>query len=306
MDFHILFEEASSHLPYQKQILDHMIFPPLCLKYAFTLYGITKSRCRYPYGISLKALPCYAFLYTFEGCARLCIDSHECLLTNDTTAWFDCSHGFTLEPPKNNQDWDFILIFASGASIPDYYRDFTENASFTIRSQHSPAIAATFRQIYSNAISEQNENFLIFSKLLCDLITYLTLDRAIRNRYGEEPEHIIQIINYIQEHYTEKITLDSLASHFALSKYSLSRSFTYYMNQPLIDYLIDFRVEESKKLLQFTDHSIAEIADETGFSTMNNFIIQFKKRTDLTPTAYRRQNQIYSSKQRLYEHYPSL
>ncbi|MDE6761736.1 MAG: AraC family transcriptional regulator [Lachnospiraceae bacterium] len=306
MDFHILLEEASSHLRYQKQILDNMIFPQLCSKYAFTLYGITKSRCRYPYGISLKALPCYAFLYTFEGCSRLFIDRHEYLLTSDTTAWFDCSCGFTIELPKNNQDWDFILIFASGASLPDYYRDFTENGDITIHSQHSPAIAATFRQIYSNAISGQEGNFLIFPKLLCDLITHLTLDRAIRNRYGEEPEHIIQIINYIQEHYTEKITLDSLASHFALSKYSLSRSFTYYMNQSLIDYLIDFRVDESKKLLQFTDHSIAEIADETGFSTINNFITQFKKRTDLTPTAYRRQNQIYSSKQRLYDYYHSL
>ena len=146
---------------------------------------------------------------------------------------------------------------------------------------------------------------MIFPKLLCDLVTYLTLDRSILNRYGEEPEHIIQIINYIQKHYSEKITLDSLASHFALSKYSLSRSFTYFMNQSLIDYLIDFRVDESKKLLQFTDHSIAEIADETGFSTMNNFISQFKKRTGLTPTAYRRQNQIYSSKQRLHDHYES-
>ena len=68
-----------------------------------------------------------------------------------------------------------------------------------------------------------------------------------------------------------------------------------YMNQSLIDYLIDFRVDESKKLLQFTDHSIAEIADETGFSTINNFIAQFKKRTDLTPTAYRRQNHVTAS-----------
>ncbi|MCI8508080.1 MAG: helix-turn-helix transcriptional regulator [Lachnospiraceae bacterium] len=303
MDFHILLEEASNHLRYQKQLLDHMIFPEPCAKYAFTLHAITKSRFHYPYGISLNSLPCHAFLYTFSGCAKLCTGQHEHALTKDTTAWFDCSHGFTIELPKSNEDWDFILIFASGESLPDYYGDFTENGDITIFSQHSPAIAATFRQIYSNAISGQDGNFLIFPKLLCDLITYLTLDRSIRNRYGEEPEHIIQIINYIREHYTEKITLDSLSSHFALSKYSLSRSFTYYMNQSLIDYLIDFRVDESKKLLQFTDHSIAEIADETGFSTINNFIAQFKKRTDLTPTAYRRQNQIYSSKQRLYDHY---
>mgnify|MGYP006990142838 CR=1 FL=1 len=35
MDFHILLEEASNHLRYQKQLLDHMIFPEPCAKYAF-------------------------------------------------------------------------------------------------------------------------------------------------------------------------------------------------------------------------------------------------------------------------------
>lgn len=303
MNFNLMLNEASRHFRYQDQILEHMIFPEPCSKYAFTVHALTKSRLHFPYGISLKTLPCYAFLYTFDGSAKLYVDNQEYDLTTDITAWFDCSHSFSIEITKTGQDWDFILLFASGESLSDYYADFAQNCDVTIYSRHSPAIAATFRQIYSNAISRQPGNLIIFPKLLCDLMTYLTLDRAIHNQYGEEPEHIIRIIGYIQEHYTEKITLDSLASHFAISKFSLSRDFTAYMNQSVIDYLIDFRVEESKKLLQFTNHSISEIADKTGFSTMNNFITQFKKRTDLTPSAYRRQNQIYSSEQRLSDHF---
>lgn len=303
MDFNILLKEASRHFRYQNQILENMIFPKFCPKYAFTLHAITKSRLHYPYGISFTALPCYAFLYTFEGTAGLRIDNRYYHLTKDISAWFNCSHGFDIEITKTNQDWDFIMIFASGESMRAYHDDFAESSNVTISSQHSPAITAAFRQIYSNAISGQEETSLIFPKLLCDLMTYLTMDRFIHNQYGETPEHIIHIINYIQKHYAEKISLDSLANHFATSKYSLSRDFTAYMHQSLIDYLIDFRIEESKRLLTFSNHSVSEIAEETGFSGMNNFIRQFKKRTDLTPTAYRRQNQIYSSNQRLSEHY---
>lgn len=306
MNFQNLFQDASKHFRYQKHLLEQIIFPDSEADYAFTLHAILKARFHYPNGISLKSLPCYAFLYIFDGTAALHLNDRTLPLTRDTTAWFNCTDGFEMNITKTNQDLDFILVFASGYSLANYYAAFTRDDSNTINSRNSPAIPVTFHQIYSNAISNPDETYIIFPKLLCDLMTSLVLDRLIQLRYGEEPDHIIKIINYIQKHYTERITLDSIASHFAVSKYSLSRDFTSYMNQSLIDYLIDYRIEESKKLLQFTERSISEIASAVGFSTMNNFIQQFKKRTDLTPTTYRRQNQIYSSKQRLSDRYEQI
>lgn len=306
MTFQNLFQDASKHFRYQEHLLEQIIFPDSEAGYAFTMHAILKSRFHYPNGISLKSLPCYAFLYIVDGTAALHIDGSTLPLTKDTTAWFNCTDGFEMNITQTNQDLDFILVFASGCSLPNYHEDFTKDQGITINSKNSPAIPVTFHQIYSNAISNPDETFIIFPKLLCDLMTSLVLDRLIQTRYGEEPDHIIKIINYIQKHYSKRITLDSIARHFAVSKFSLSRDFTSYMNQSLIDYLIDYRIEESKKLLQFTDRSVSEIASATGFATMNNFIQQFKKRTDLTPTTYRRQNQIYSSKQRLSDRYEQI
>lgn len=299
MNVQTLLEQASKHFRYSNRVLECMLYPEADSRYAFSLHAITNTRFHYPYGISLKPLPCYAILYTFDGVAKLRLENRSYTLTKDVTAYFDCACGFDIEITDTARDWDFTLAFISGDSLPYYYADFARENEVTISSQHSPAIASTFGQLYSNAISRQEGSALIFSKLICDLMTYLTLDRSILSEYGETPDHIIQIISYIKEHYMEKITLDSIAAHFAMSKYTLSRDFTACFNQSLIDYLIDFRVDESKKLLEFTSLPISEIATLTGFSTMNNFIQQFKKRTNLTPTAFRRENQIYSSKQRL-------
>lgn len=300
MNFNILFYQASSHFRYQENLLKQMHFPEENTRYAFTLNGIANTSFHYPNGISLNQMPCYAFLYTSSGKAALQYNSQAYSLDADTAAWIDCSKGFQVEITETRQDWRFFLVFASGNSISDYYEDFLTNGGITISAKNSPAISAIFHQLYSNTISQTDCSPLIYSKLLCDLITSLTLDRFIQSRYGEVPEHIIKVIHYIQEHYTEKITLDTIANYFAISKYSLSRDFTTYMNRSLIDYLIDYRIEESKKLLISTNLSVSEISFSTGFTTVNNFLQQFKKRTDLTPSAYRQQNQIYSSTQQLF------
>lgn len=302
MTFYNLFKEASNNSRYQDNILKNMLFPEPCTKYAFSLHALTKSRAHYPYELDLSSLPVHAFLYTFGGSASLYIDKQLYNLEKNIIAWFDCSKGFHIEITTTNQDWDFILLFASGDTLHNYHDIFIQNHDITISTQNSPNISGVLHQIYSNLISMQQSRPVIFSKLLCDLATYLALDRSIQTQFGTAPKQIIQIVSYIKNHYSEKITLDTLSNHFATSKYSLSRDFTNYMNQSLIDYLIDYRIEESKKLLQFTDQTISEIADATGFSSITNFIQQFKKRTDSTPNAYRKQNQIYSSKQALADH----
>lgn len=306
MNFSNQLKNASRNFRYQKLLLEHTIFPQEDSRYPFNLHAITRARFHYPNGISLTELPCYVLLYTITGTVSLLYDNQTFALNAGTTVWFDCSKGFHINITATNRDWDFILLFASGASMPTYHTDFINDNDITISSVHSNNIPSLFEQIYSNTASGSKDSPIICSKLLCDLVTSLVLDRSIHTQYGEKPEYIIRIIHYIETHYQERLTLDSIASHFTLSKYSLSRAFTTYMDQSLIDYLIDFRIKESRKLLQFTDLPISEIATATGFITINNYIHQFKKRTHLTPSNYRSQNQIYSSSQRLSNNYAQI
>ena len=94
--------------------------------------------------------------------------------------------------------------------------------------------------------------------------------------------------DYLDEHFTENITLDVLSKESKMNKYYLVHSFTKNFGCSPISYLNEKRIEESKNLLETTNHSIAAIASMIGFSSQSYFSQSFKKNTFMTPNEYRR------------------
>ena len=61
------------------------------------------------------------------------------------------------------------------------------------------------------------------------------------------------------------------------------------------DYLIDLKISHAKKLLRHTSESIMLIAENSGFESICNFNRAFKKKTQLSPSQYRKKHQKTSS-----------
>ena len=98
-----------------------------------------------------------------------------------------------------------------------------------------------------------------------------------------------QIKRYLDSNYADSITLDQLASLTHMSKYYLVHAFTRYSGLSPINYLNARRIEISKELLVTTDHSIAQIASLTGFSSQSYFAQVFKRESGKTPAQYRKE-----------------
>lgn len=92
---------------------------------------------------------------------------------------------------------------------------------------------------------------------------------------------------YIDSHYQEDLTLDSLAEIAHLNKFYLSHIFSDAYGISPINYLLERRILRSKDLLKNSDFSITQIASVAGFSSPNYFSQAFKKNTGSTPRAYR-------------------
>lgn len=99
-----------------------------------------------------------------------------------------------------------------------------------------------------------------------------------------ECEHIKY---YIDSHYQEQLSLDSLAELSHLNKFYLSHIFSEAYGISPINYLLERRILHSKELLKTSDFSVTQIAHMTGFSSPNYFSQAFKKSTGLTPRRYR-------------------
>ena len=90
-------------------------------------------------------------------------------------------------------------------------------------------------------------------------------------------------------HFKENLTLDQLAGLAHINKYYLSHAFRREFNISPISYLISRRIQESRFLLAETDHSLSQIAQILGFSSLSYFSQSFRRQEGISPMEYRRQ-----------------
>ena len=97
-----------------------------------------------------------------------------------------------------------------------------------------------------------------------------------------------EIVQYIDNNYTEKITLEELAFLFRTNRSTLCKAFRLATGKSLGEYISDKKTEKAKALLTREDKSITQIAERLNFDRVPYFCEFFKRRTGLTPSAYRK------------------
>ncbi len=94
-------------------------------------------------------------------------------------------------------------------------------------------------------------------------------------------------LQYLNEHFTESLSLDDLADHLGVSKYHLSRSFPEKIGCGLSAYLQSLRADHAAQLLASGDVSITQAGFDSGFESTTTFYRVFKQQYGLSPKAYR-------------------
>lgn len=94
---------------------------------------------------------------------------------------------------------------------------------------------------------------------------------------------------YLDEHYTEKLTLDDLAEKFFINKFYLSKIFKEAYGTTVNNYLISKRITRAKQLLRFTDMTVDEVGVTVGMGDANYFSRMFRKVEGISPREYRKQ-----------------
>lgn len=117
-----------------------------------------------------------------------------------------------------------------------------------------------------------------------------------------EPEpdpHILgrRIKDYIDRHYMESITLQSMADALHMSPYYLSHVFKQMSGYSPVQYLLRRRIGEAQTLLITTGYSISQISEMVGYDTQSYFNLQFTKNVGMSPGRFR-QNYIVQAEQK--------
>ena len=114
------------------------------------------------------------------------------------------------------------------------------------------------------------------------------------NKQKEYVQKFNQTLEYIDSHYMEDISLESIADRAGFSKFHFSRLFKQYTDYTFCDYLCYRRIKAAEEFLAMPEFSITDVAMQSGFSSISTFNRLFKQQKGCTPSEYRSKNRSYT------------
>lgn len=99
-----------------------------------------------------------------------------------------------------------------------------------------------------------------------------------------------EMVSYIQQNFTGKISLREFGEQFHLSEKYISRYFKEHFHITLSQYVTYLRLEHAKQLLQDTDIPVTDVAMQSGYQNVSYFIRSFQKAYSVSPLKYRKNN----------------
>lgn len=103
-----------------------------------------------------------------------------------------------------------------------------------------------------------------------------------------DDELFFQIINYIDENYQHRLTLNEIAQNFYLSPSTLSKFFQKKAGKKFLTYVTERRLSIAEQKIKDTKDPIIQIALDTGFPNVSSFNKAFKEKYQDTPAQYRK------------------
>ena len=268
-----------------------------------------------PHTSKREKLQSYLCFMVEDGEGELVYEGKKYELKTGDVVFIDCrkaySHSTGMNP--NAGLWSLRWCHFYGPSMPAIYAKYCERGGLPVIRGADVSVdlargadmgrrddvscgadvsqyVAILTDIYTLASSSDYIRDMRINGKLNDLLTLLMESSWHREAHTNAPKkmEISRVKSFLDEHYEEKLSLESVASHFFIDKHYLARLFKEQYGVTLVTYLQQVRITHAKRMLRFTDKSIEEIGLECGIEELNYFSRVFKKLEGISPSEFRR------------------
>ena len=226
----------------------------------------------------------FELIYTYEGQGTLRYDGKIYHLKPGDGVWIDCLklHEYQTDGPG----WAHSDLHFNGPACRELFREFSSDGYVMFHE----SVTGKYQRLLEDVLSQWHRalpcHALCVSNAIGELLSHLLI-KKISLKPSEDSANIAALADYIQTHYRDHLTLETMAAKVHMSTSHLSHEFRRIYDVSPINYLIYIRIEHAKQLLLLTDLPIYEVAEQAGFSDQNNFIRHFKKLVGTTPRVFR-------------------
>ncbi|EGL20121.1 MULTISPECIES: AraC family transcriptional regulator [unclassified Paenibacillus] len=239
-------------------------------------------------------LPASAYIYGTRGAANLQLDG----VVHRTRQYYllHGAKGMNLEIEAKEEFEFYLLFYKAKLAFTNWrkLRDWLEQRSpFEIQYGFEPDEPRTLF-ILMSSMKRTLKSSGSLGNLQIKGMFYQFVHEVMQHRIAAESDSgqkdlVSMVTQYLHTHYHEVISLDLLARQYKYSPRYLSMKFKQQTGTSPIEYLIQYRINEARKLLSETDETLGVIAEHVGYSDEYYFSRLFKKYTGLSPSRYQAQ-----------------
>lgn len=263
-------------------------------------FEVFRYKDSYPKEVMLHHHDFYEVYFFLSGNVQYNIESRSYLLTPGDVLLIS---PMELHQPMfgpEHREYERIVLwidkqFLEGFSIPGqpFTECFdTENPYHTnlLRPEGVNRQFLTFLLEQLISESSTNDPYAEVASLTCLAQVLVQLNRLVLKQRKEEniagPDSTVyNVLGYINEHYSENLSLDDLANRFFISKYHLAREFQRLVGTSVHRYIVQKRLVMAKQMLS-TGRPSSEVYQHCGFGDYSNFYRAFKAEYQISPKEF--------------------
>lgn len=225
-------------------------------------------------------------IYIVEGTCKIQVDQTEYIVSSgQATIIFPLQiHSYS-----ESKDLDAFLVLCDPEEFADLAEIFsTGRPVCPIVDMDEDLVYAIFDKALTVYRSDSKYKTEIAKGCLQIVLSEILEKLDMVDHESTDMTIVEKTLNYCDNNYMQKISLDTLAKKVGASKYYISRIFSSKIKMSFNDYINTLRVNASKRLLKHTKDSIEMISEEVGFSTVRSYNREFKRLFGISPSEYRK------------------